>query len=92
MLAFGGEAFAGAYRSSAPAGIVDIAPTVLDLMGLAIPPSMTGRALRDAYAAAPQDSAPVREQIYETGTGHYTQRVRVYEQGSHRYIDGGWLD
>ena len=53
---------------------------------------MTGRALRDAYAAAPQDSAPVREQIYETGTGNYTRRVRIYEQGSHRYIDGGWLD
>jgi arylsulfatase A-like enzyme len=92
VLAFGGEAFAGAHRSSAPVGIVDIAPTVLDLMGLAIPPSMTGRALREAYAAAPQDSAPVREQIYETGTGNYTQRVRICEQGSHRYIDGGWLD
>jgi len=61
-------------------------------MGLTIPPSMTGRALREAYAAASQGSVQFREQTYETGAGNYTQRLRIYEQGYHRYIDGGWLD
>lgn len=92
LMAFGGEAFAGPYRSSTPAGIADVAPTILDLLGLPISPSMTGRPLREAYAARPREEAPFRERTYETGTGSYTQRLRVYEQGPRRYIAGGWLD
>lgn len=92
LLVFGGSAFAGGLRSSVPAGIVDIAPTLLDLMGLPRPSSMTGRALREAYAAPPREEAQFRERTYETGTGNYTQHLRIYEQGPYRYIDGGWLD
>lgn len=92
LLVFGGEAFAGPYRSSAPAGIVDIAPTMLDLMGLSIPPSMTGRALREAYASLPQEAVQFSEHIHETGAGDYLQRLRIYEQGPHRYIGAGWFD
>jgi len=91
LLVFGGSAFAEAFRSSAPVGIVDIAPTMLDLMGLTRPTSMTGRPLREAYAASPRKVAQVREHLYKASKGDYTQGLRIYEQGPRRYIGGGWL-
>jgi hypothetical protein len=92
LIAFGGEAFTGEYRSLAPAGIADVAPTVLDLMGLPRPPSMTGRPLREAYAGGPHPLEPDRVQVYATGAAGYRQSLRVREQGSSRYVDAGWID
>jgi phosphonoacetate hydrolase len=48
MLVLGGAAANGAARSDAPVGIIDIGPTILDLMGLAAPASMQGHSLLDA--------------------------------------------
>jgi phosphonoacetate hydrolase len=39
-------------RSEPPSGIGDIAPTVLTMLGLTPPPSMTGRILREAFVDA----------------------------------------
>jgi hypothetical protein len=91
LMAFGGEAFAAGCRSSAPAGIADVAPTVLDLMGLPRPPSMTGRPLREAYADGPPPLEPDRVRVYATGAAGYRQSLRIREQGTGRYVDGGWI-
>ncbi len=92
LMAFGGEAFAGEYRSPAPSGIADVAPTVLDLMGLPRPPSMTGRPLREAYAGGLHPPEPNRVQVIATGAAGYRQSLRIREQGSSRYVDAGWID
>lgn len=44
------RAGAAALRTDAPAGIVDVAPTILQLLGAAPPRSMHGRVLREALA------------------------------------------
>lgn len=91
LMAFGGEAFLSGYRSSAPAGIVDVAPTVLDVLGLPRPASMTGRPLREAYAAGSHPAEPGRERVYAVDAAGYRQSVRICEQGSGRYVAAGWV-
>ncbi len=50
------------------AGLVDIAPTLLDLVGAAIPPHMHGRSLASILAGEPF-AAPADFAIIETGRG-----------------------
>lgn len=45
VLILGGVAANGRRRSTAAVGIIDIAPTILDLMGLTAPPGMQGQSL-----------------------------------------------
>ncbi|MCR9194600.1 MAG: alkaline phosphatase family protein, partial [Hyphomonas sp.] len=77
-----GSAFAGQGEVSVvPSGICDFAPTLLHLLGLERPLSMTGRILHETLADATSDRAPVieREQ-FDAKNGAYTQmlaRVRV---------------
>ncbi|GAB4361739.1 MAG: alkaline phosphatase family protein [Kiloniellaceae bacterium] len=49
LLALSGPAFQPARRYDHPAGIIDIAPTVLALLGLMPPAAMQGRVLREAF-------------------------------------------
>ena len=54
---------------------------------------MTGRPLREAYAAGSHGpGAGQGARFTHTGTGDYPQRLRIWEQGSRRYIDAGWID
>lgn len=50
-----------ARRSSAPMGLVDVAPTVLTLLGRPVPPAFLGRA---AEPDAPREAARVDGQVY----------------------------
>ena len=47
-----GPGIKSGLRSEPPSGIGDIAPTVLTMLGLTPPPSMTGRILREAFVDA----------------------------------------
>ncbi|MDQ8730020.1 alkaline phosphatase family protein [Bradyrhizobium sp. LHD-71] len=69
--------------SSAPAGIIDIAPTVLGLLGLPPAPSMQGRNL-----AQPPRNEPQRSR-HSAGNGAFTQHVDLVEQDGRRFILGG---
>jgi phosphonoacetate hydrolase len=51
-LLFQGAGVLEGYRSSLPSGTIDIAPTVLTMLGLPIPESMTGRVLHEALVTA----------------------------------------
>ena len=67
-----------------PAGIIDIAPTVLAALGLPAAATMTGRSL----LGAPPPSATPR--ICETGRGTYRQRIELAERdGSRILLQGG---
>ncbi|MGL4965340.1 MAG: alkaline phosphatase family protein [Inquilinus sp.] len=69
--------------SSMPAGIIDIAPTVLGLLGEAPAGSMMGRDL-----TLPAREEP-RIERYEAGTGAFRQFVDIVEQDGRRFILGG---
>lgn len=72
-----------------PSGNVDFAPTILHLLGLEIPASMTGRvmyeALRDGPAAG--DIVETRELRVENADGSYRLGAVISEVNGHRYLD-----
>ena len=87
-----GPSFRQQTRIASPTGNVDIAPTVLRLLGLSIPDDMDGRALVEALADGPN----VVEWMTETHTserriegGIYRQEVMVSQVGSTTYLDSG---
>lgn len=69
--------------SQEPAGIIDIGPTVLGLLGLAPAAGMVGRNL----------AAPAREEAriarHSAGAGAFAQHVDIVEQDGRRFILGG---
>jgi hypothetical protein len=69
----------GTEMSCAPAGIVDIAPTILALLGLAAPASMRGASL------ASMESVPAQTETHETGLGAFRQRLTVARRGAHLF-------
>jgi hypothetical protein len=72
--------------SEAPSGIIDIAPTILDLLAIPAPASMRGASL---IAAATREHLP-RTEIFETGTGAFRQMFSVVRRGHHAFpIHGG---
>lgn len=89
-----GSAFLGpGFTSLAPSGICDLVPTILEIMGIERPRTMSGRVLQEALAGAsvapdPLISAP---EIFEVGIGPYSQALRRVRVGTSIYIDGGWV-
>lgn len=85
-----GSAFRAGHISEVPSGIADLAPTLLDRMGVPAAASMTGRVLAETFA----EPAPVPvtgTETFETGRGAWTQSLRRVRVGSHLIIDGGWI-
>jgi len=73
-LFLGGEMFRKGVEIDTPSGTVDIAPTVLKLLGLPPHPLMAGRAIEEAFALG--DPAPeVIEHSHEAGAADYAQKV-----------------
>ena len=81
VLMLGGAASASPAMTDAPAGIIDIGPTILDLFGLPASPSMRGRSLLPREAR----SAPVAVETHEAGSGAFRQRLQVVTRGDHRF-------
>ncbi len=72
--------------SEAPCGLVDIAPTILDLMGLAAPASMSGRSLLGREMQVRRLAIVT----HEAGTGSFRQRLESVERDGHRFfVHGG---
>jgi arylsulfatase A-like enzyme/Tfp pilus assembly protein PilF len=69
-------------------GLVDVAPTILDLMGMEAPPDFQGRSLRPLW----ESSRPEERLIYlEAYLPYYNNRWAPFEgvvQGSWKYIFG----
>lgn len=76
--------------SGVPTGNVDIAPTVLRLLGLPIPPSMTGRVIAEALRSGPAP-ASVRvakaTELVRNDDGSYVLTAHVSVAAGHRYLD-----
>ncbi len=87
-----GPSFKESVVSSAPCGIVDIAPTVLHLLGLAAAPSMEGRVLQEILRDGPEpDNLPVtssaREALLLTPDGLRRQTATYSAVAGHTYLD-----
>jgi hypothetical protein len=82
VLILGGAArFRTAESTDAACGIIDIAPTILDLLGLDAPASMRGASL---ISADIRDDASVTE-IFEARAGAFRQQLRVKRRGDHLF-------
>ncbi len=79
-------------RTGVPTGNTDLAPTVLWLLGLPVPPGMDGRVLHEVLRNGPDPSdVEVRTQqhVAETswGTGSYRVMVQRSEVDGTAYLD-----
>ena len=76
--------------SDVPTGNVDIAPTLLTLLGVRVPPTMTGRvideALRNSSTQAPVKADHATETV-RTPDGSYELTAHLSIVGPHRYLD-----
>jgi len=73
-----------------PTGNVDIAPTLLSLLGVRVPPTMTGRVidegLRNGVALASVKVDRVTETV-KTPDGSYQLTAHLSVVSGHRYLD-----
>ena len=79
-------------RTGVPTGNADLAPTVLRLLGLPVPPRMDGRVLRELLTDGPDPSdleVRTREHVAETSweTGSYRVMVQRSEVDGTSYLD-----
>ena len=80
--------------SSTPSGNVDIAPTILHLLGLDAPDSMDGRALEEAFTDGPAPdevewSSETHDAERELTSGTYRQQIMVSRVGETTYVNEG---
>lgn len=89
MLILSGPSFGRDRHIDRPAGLVDIMPTILALLGITAP-SCDGRPLTDALVR-PQAAPPARagEAIVEAGDG-YAVRYTWQDIGDQRFLDSAW--
>ncbi|MBB4376350.1 hypothetical protein GGD61_000984 [Bradyrhizobium sp. SBR1B] len=73
-------------KSHVPSGICDFAPTVLSLLGISRPSTMTGRVLAEALIFGAKDP-PAIETVHKARAGEYQQELRRVQVGSTVYID-----
>lgn len=86
-----GSAFRTNVVSDLPSGVPDIAPTMLHLIGMPRPATMTGRVLNEALLAAdePQADQPQAEQ-FEVGSSGFRQTLSRVRYAGSTYLTGGW--
>ena len=92
-----GPNFKRGTRIASPTGNVDIAPTVLELLGLPIPDDMDGRAIVEALANGPNSVESTTDAHLagrEVLNGVYRQEITVSSVGKTVYLDegSGWRE
>jgi arylsulfatase A-like enzyme len=75
-----------------PAGIVDVAPTILALLGLP-DDGCDGRVLREALDGGPDEATiAVETRVHMVEAGAYRAALQVSIVDGHRYVDKSWRD
>ena len=83
FLAMAGAGMPASGASDQPAGLVDIAPSLLAALGLEAPKSMTGRSLIGAPTAC---SGDLQTERFSVGQGAFAQTIAVSRVGESRYL------
>jgi arylsulfatase A-like enzyme len=89
VLMLGGAAMRRGFKSNWPAGLVDIAPTILALLGVAGLETMDGRVLSEALADGAEPAESHSPESWEAAGDGYAQRVQRMRVGRHVWIDHG---
>ncbi|HEU4367684.1 MAG TPA: alkaline phosphatase family protein, partial [Methylomirabilota bacterium] len=90
LLAWGPDFKKGATVRG-PAGNVDVAPTILALLGIEERDGMDGRVLAEALAGGPDEAqAAADTRVYTAGTGAYRAALQVSLADGRRYVDRSW--
>jgi arylsulfatase A-like enzyme len=92
MLIAAGPDFKHGETDNLPSGNVDLAPTILQVLGLQPAQKMDGRILSEAMTAATPSQKPETKTIeatkhFESGT--WRQRLQISRVGSTTYLDEG---
>lgn len=87
LAAMRGTLFRSNFRSEVPSGIVDIAPTVLHILGIPQPSSMTGRPLKEVIADHDWHPPKVEEEVLEKSYNNYLQILRRRSVDNNIYLD-----
>lgn len=75
--------------SNIPSGICDFVPTILQLLGITQPASMTGRVLDEVLEQGAEAVPDIRREAFEGRLGGFRQVVRRVLVGNATYIEGG---
>lgn len=75
-----------AARSTEPAALIDVAPTILDFLHIAKPPSFEGESLLPAVHGAPVERAVYSESLYTRDAFGWAP-LRALRQGRYKYIE-----
>ena len=93
-LAADGDAFRRGFRSDIRAGIIDVLPTLLDTLGLAVPDGIDGRVLGEALTGDGEAAAApaMRHEVCTATMGTHRRSLAVTWVGDTRYLDRGWIE
>jgi hypothetical protein len=90
VLMLAGRRIVSGQVSDWPAGLVDLAPTALALLGLAGGAPMDGRVLAEAFAGGAEPIEARAPETWEAAGPGYAQRLARTRLGRHVYIDEGY--
>jgi arylsulfatase A-like enzyme len=77
--------------AAAPAGNVDVAPTVLALLGVEGEAGLDGRAVTEALAGGPDPEQVAAEtRIHTAAAGAYRAALQISTVDGRRYVDKSW--
>ncbi|WP_169739283.1 alkaline phosphatase family protein [Dyadobacter crusticola] len=86
-----GPDFKDAFTGELPTSNVDIAPTVLGLYGLQVPPQMDGRVMKEFYTKTSKSSGPSKKEKVQTEArypwGIYKLSLEMSVHEKYRYVD-----
>ena len=92
-LVLGGAGLKEGFVDPLPAGNVDLAPTLLRLLGLEPPPGQDGRVLGEALVGGPEPGeVEVRRETLAAEHEVYRQVVRMSRVGATTYLDEGRVE
>lgn len=87
-----GSAFRSDRRvSTTPSSICDIAPTILHLLGLPTPASMSGRVLYETLGALSLLRREFKPEVLQTGLKSYCQELHRVQVDQVTYLSGGYV-
>ena len=92
-LAIAGDAFRRGGSSPLPAGLVDVLPTILTVLGMPVPAHVQGRVLGEALAGSDHaDVKATRGTVTAEGAGGYRAHLAWSRVGNTPYLERGWVE
>lgn len=86
-----GSHFKGGAKSDLPSGVPDIAPTMLHLLGIPSPATITGRVLTEALETTHDSQiAQTKVEQFQAESAGFVQTLERTRYGGATYLRGGW--